>query len=168
MSFNDLVSRRYSVRDYLPKPIQKADLEYVLNCARLAPSAVNKQPWHFYICKSDEAKGKLHKCYDREWFKTAPVIIIACVLHSEEWVRQNDRRPHGLVDVSIAVEHICLAATEKGLGTCWVCNFDAKMLLDLFDLPVDADPVALIPIGYPRVDNPEKKRKNLIEIVTEL
>ena len=89
-------------------------------------------------------------------------------LTPEEWVRQNDRRPHGLVDVSIAVEHICLAATEKGLGTCWVCNFDAKMLLDLFDLPVDADPVALIPIGYPRVDNPEKKRKNLIEIVTEL
>lgn len=166
MDFLHLVSRRYSVREYLQKPVSNDDLEYILNCARLAPSAVNRQPWHFYICKTTESLQKLHQCYDRPWFNTAPMVIIACVSHSEEWIRQSDGRAHGIVDVSIAVEHICLAATERGLGTCWVCNFDSNKIMTLFDFPQGTAPVALIPLGYPNTNITEKNRKELSEIIT--
>ena len=77
-------------------------------------------------CPNEENKTKLQQCYNRDWFKTAPMYIIASILHDEEWVRA-DGKPHGNIDIAIAVEHLCLAATEQGLATCWVCNFDANL-----------------------------------------
>ena len=58
-----------------------------------------------------------------------------------------------------------LQATELGLGTCWICNFDVTPCSELFKLPTDIEPVALLPIGYPDVKLPNKKRKPLKEIV---
>ncbi|HAE25150.1 MAG TPA: nitroreductase [Prevotellaceae bacterium] len=168
MEFIDLVTQRCSIRNYSSKNIDRKDLDYVMECVRLAPSAVNRQPWHFYICETPESLHKVRQCYLREWFATAPCVIIACVCHEEEWIRQSDGRPHGIVDLSIAVEHLCLAATEKGLGTCWVCNFDVQKTKELFDLPQNIEPVVLIPIGHPEMDISEKNRKLLENIVTEL
>ncbi len=168
MDFKDLVVRRYSVRNYFNKKIPQQDLDYVLECARLAPSAVNKQPWHFYICSTTESLNKIQKCYSRDWFKSAPCVIIACICHDEEWIRSQDSKPHGIVDISIAVEHICLAATEKGLGTCWVCNFDVHKVVELFNLPSQIEPAVLIPIGYPVSDENSKVRKEMNDIITEL
>lgn len=131
-----------------------------MECVRLAPSAVNKQPWKFHIIKSEEGKQKMRACYPREWFETAPMYILASVLHDEEWVR-NDGKEHGNIDVAIAVEHLCLAATELGLGTCWVCNFDASLCHELFTLPENEEPAVIIPLGYPACDISEKKRKDM-------
>jgi len=136
-----------------------------MECVRLAPSAVNRQPWHFYIVQSDEARQKLQRCYDREWFSTAPVYVIATILHPEEWVRA-DGKHHGDIDIAIAVEHLCLAATEQGLGTCWVCNFDASLCHELFNLPTDEEAAVLIPVGYPADPYREKKRKEMKDIVS--
>jgi nitroreductase len=85
------------------------------------------------------------------------------VLHDEEWVR-FDGKHHGDIDVAIAVEHLCLAAAEQGLGTCWVCNFDAPLCHSLFSLPENEDPVALVPIGYPADTPKEKTRKTREQI----
>lgn len=165
MTLKELSENRYSVRSFEEKEVENESLAYILQCVRLAPSAVNLQPWKFYVVKNEENKAKLRQCYSRDWFNYAPMYIIACVNHSEEWTRKYDSKPHGDIDVSIAVEHLCLAATEKGLGTCWVCNFNAPLCHQLLNLPKDEEPIALIPIGYPKGDIPPKKRKTLDEIV---
>ena len=72
----NLCRERFSVRKFTSETVSHEDLEYVMECVRMAPSAVNKQPWHWIAVRSDEGKSKLQECYDREWFKTAPMYII--------------------------------------------------------------------------------------------
>ncbi len=167
MKFEEIVNARYSCRAYQDKAVEEEKLDYIKRCVQLAPSAVNRQPWKFCVVRSEEARNKVQQCYDRDWFKSAPLYIIASILHEEEWVR-GDGKPHGNVDIAIAVEHLCLAATEQGLGTCWVCNFDAKACKQLFDLPENEEPAVIIPIGYAACDINPKKRKPLDEIFTEV
>lgn len=164
MDFLELVNKRYSCRNYATRDVERDKLDYILECVRLSPSAVNKQPWHFHVVGDEEGKAKLRRCYAREWFDTAPLYVIATVLHDQEWVRA-DGKHHGDIDIAIAVEHLCLAAAEQGLGTCWVCNFDATLCKELFGLSEHEEPAVLIPIGYPADEPKEKNRKPLSEIV---
>lgn len=170
MNFKELSEKRFSVRSYSDKAISKEQLAYIMECAQLAPSAVNFQPWHFYIVTKEEDRKKLQQCYDREWFNTAPMYIICCICHNEEWVRKTDNKHHGDIDIAIATEHICLAATEQGLGTCWVCNFNVDLCHKLFNIPNNEEAAVLIPIGYPTddIEVKPKTRKALNEIITEL
>lgn len=163
MNFIELTRNRYSCRDYKPQCVEKEKLDYVMECVRLAPSAVNKQPWRFRIITRDEDKKKLQDCYNREWFTTAPMYIIASILHDEEWVR-SDGKQHGNIDIAIAVEHLCLAATEQGLATCWVCNFDVEKCKQSFSIAANEEPAVLIPIGYAADTAKEKIRKAANEI----
>lgn len=164
MNFLELVKQRYSCRAYKPLGVEKEKLEYILECVRLAPSAVNKQPWCFRIVSKEEDKVRLQQCYNRDWFKTAPMYVVASVLHDEEWVR-TDGKHHGDIDIAIAVEHLCLAATEQGLATCWVCNFDAVLCKELFNLPDNEEPAVLIPLGYAADEVKPKNRKPIEAIV---
>lgn len=135
-----------------------------MECVRFAPSAVNKQPWKFRIVRSEEDKKKLQQCYGREWFNTAPLYIVASILHDEEWIRA-DGKAHGNIDIAIAVEHLCLAATEQGLDTCWVCNFDLEKYNELFNTPEGEEPAVIIPIGYAVLAPVAKKRKDISQIL---
>ena len=164
-NFLDLVKNRYSCRDYQPKCVEQEKVDYIMECVRFAPSAVNKQPWLFRMISDEAGKAKLQQCYNRDWFKTAPMYIIASILHDEEWVRA-DGKHHGDIDIAIAVEHLCLAAAEQGLGTCWVCNFDAVLCKDLFQLPAQEEPAVLIPLGY-AADEPKIKQRKAIEEITK-
>ena len=92
------------------------------------------------------------------------MYIIASVLHDEEWVRA-DGKHHGDIDIAIAVEHLCLAATEQGLATCWVCNFDAPLCKALFALSDNEEPAVVIPLGYAADEMKPKSRKPIDEIV---
>lgn len=163
MNFLELCKNRYSCRAYESRAVAQEQLDYIMECVRLAPSAVNRQPWHFYLVSQEEAKEKLQQCYNRDWFKTAPMYIVATVLHDEEWVRA-DGKHHGDIDIAIAVEHLCLAATEQGLATCWVCNFDASLCKTMLNLPATEEPAVIIPLGYAADDLNEKKRKTIEEI----
>lgn len=166
MNFLDLVKKRYSVRSYESRGIEADKLDYIMECARLAPSAVNYQPWHFSIVTDSEKLAALKTAYSREWIETAPCIIVACADHQESWHRKMDGKDHADVDVAIAVEHLCLAAAEQGLGTCWVCNFDVTRCREVMELPDNWEPIALIPVGYAVEENvPEKRRKTLNEII---
>ena len=164
MNFLELVKQRYSCRAYKPLGVEKEKLDYILECVRLAPSAVNKQPWCFRIVSKEEDKVRLQQCYNRDWFKTAPMYVVASVLHDEEWVR-SDGKHHGDIDIAIAVEHLCLAATEQGLATCWVCNFDAVLCKELFNLSDNEEPAVLIPLGYAADEVKPKNRKPIEAIV---
>ena len=164
MNCLELVKQRYSCRAYKPLCVEKEKLDYILECVRLAPSAVNKQPWRFRVVSEEADKARLQQCYNRDWFKSAPMYVRASVLHDEEWVRA-DGKHHGNIDVAIAVEHLCLAATEQGLATCWVCNFDADLCKELFGLSENEEPAVIIPLGYADDEPKEKKRKAIDEIV---
>lgn len=166
MKLVELSNNRYSCRTYAQTAVKEEQLDYIKECVRLAPSAVNKQPWRFHIVRNEENKEKLRHCYNREWFKTAPMYILATVLHDEEWVRA-DGKQHGNIDVAIAVEHLCLAATEQGLGTCWVCNFDAALCTELFNLPENEEPAVIIPLGVPECEISPKKRKPMNDVFVE-
>lgn len=170
MTFQQLAQKRYSVRSYSAQPVSDEQLNYVLECARIAPSAVNFQPWHFYIARTDEALEKVRQTYPRDWFATAPIVIVGCIRHDQSWHRPTDQKDHGDIDIAIATEHICLAAAEQGLGTCWVCNFDASLCHQLLNLPAEEEAAVLIPIGHPATDAAPRPttRKPMEEITTEI
>lgn len=169
MDFLELAKKRFSARSYKSDRVEPDKINYVVECARLAPSAVNYQPWHFMVIISEEQKQKVQQCYNRDWFAQAPVYIAICVDKSKAWVRKSDNKNHADIDAAIATEHICLAATEIGLGSCWVCNFDLDLFRTNFQLPADKYPVAIISLGYIE-GQPERSlvRKERDEIVTIL
>ena len=150
MDFLELTKKRYSVRSYTSQEVEKEKLDYILECARYAPSAVNKQPWQFIVVQSELQKQKLQKVYPAKWFVEAPLYIIVCANDSVAWTRQYDNKNHADIDAAITTEHICLAAAEQGLSA-------------------NIHPVAIIPIGYP-VDSKHNPtaRKSIDEIVTIL
>lgn len=162
-----IFSERYSCRAYDGRPVGRELLLKVLEDARLAPSAVNRQPWTFIVVEGPEGRRVLQEAYDREWFKTAPLYIICVGHHDSAWHRQADGKDHTDIDVAIAAEHICLSATAYGLATCWVCNFDAAPIRKNFGLKDSDEPIAIIPVGYADAGAkvPEKIRKDINEIV---
>ena len=169
MKFADLISRRHSVRKYQNFVPEHRLLEQVMEAAQNAPSAVNFQPWQFLVVSAEPLLSLLKNCYHREWINDAPACIVAIGNHQEAWHRQADGKDHCDIDVSIAVSQLTLQATELGLGTCWVCNFEVEKVRALFDLPQHLEPIALIPIGYPAnevdIEPKVKKRKALGDIV---
>ncbi len=161
-----LAMQRFSCRRYISREISDDTLIGLLECARIAPSACNKQPWRFVIVNTPELRSEILRSYPREWLENVPAFIVACGDHSEAWHRA-DGKDHTDIDIAIAVEHICLAATAAGLGTCWICNFDAEILGKALNCPEHIEPIAIIPVAYPdpELQQPEKKRKPLEEIV---
>lgn len=168
MRLKNLIESRYSVRAYLPNVVEREKIDYILECARLSPSACNFQPWRFYIITDPALKQKVEESYNREWFKSAPMHIIVCKDTSTSWKRTaTDGKDFSDVDAAIAAEHICLAAAEQGLGTCWICNFNPNILNRALDLPPHIEAIAIVPIGYVNKEkstNPSKVRKPLTDI----
>jgi nitroreductase len=165
MDFKELVNTRYSVRKYLPRPVEDEKIMLVLEAARKAPSAVNYQPVKLYVIRKKENLDAIFECYHRNWFKKAPMVIVVTGLHTQAWKRSSDMKDHTDIDAAIAIDHITLQAADLGLGTCWICNFDAKKTAETLGLAPDEEPIALIPLGYPEGNKiPEKKRKPLNEL----
>ena len=167
MSVDKLFLQRKSIRLFQNKPISKETITALLESARLAPSAVNYQPWRFFICTSDEIKEKIVESYPRKWFESAPLYIVACEDKSQSWKRPSDNKDHGNIDVAIAVTHLMLKATELGLGTCWVCNFDCKILEEALNLDKVLEPVVIIPIGYPAENKTEGETSKIRKSIDE-
>ena len=166
MTFLDLARKRYSLRKFSDQPVEKEKILRLLEAARLAPSAVNYQPYHFIVVTDEDIKAKIAESYSREWFSRAPVVLVACGDHQASWKRR-DGKDHCDVDVAIAVDHLTLAAVEEGLGTCWVCAFDAMHVHRVLELPGNLEPIALVPLGYAQDSAvPVKKRKDLGALVS--
>lgn len=161
MNFKELCRARYSCRKYQARPIENEKLDYIRECVRLAPSAVNRQPWRFIVVDESrpELFAKVKETYHRDWINDVPVIILCLKNETECWTRRYDNKPHADIDLAIAIEHLCLAATEQGLATCWVCNFDINQFHDIVPVPEGWEPVALVPIGYAADEEAPKVRK---------
>lgn len=164
MDFLDLVKSRYSVRAYKNQDVEDEKLEKILEAARFAPTAVNYQPFKLIIIHTEGREEDLRQIYQAEWFYEAPVIICVCCEPQKAWVRK-DGKNFAHVDASIVMDHIILAATSLGLGTCWIGAFDAEAAREILKLPDGVEPLVFTPIGYPADEKGEKKRKELSELV---
>ena len=160
MNFLELAKSRYSVRSYLPDPVEQEKLDYILECGRIAPSAANYQPWIIYDVRNETLKSKVAETYPRSWFAEAPVILVLCGDHSKGWKRP-DGKDHTDIDLAIITDHITLAAAEQGLGTCWICHFDARKCAEALELPDHIEPIVLLPVGYPG-NIPDDRSRHLV------
>jgi nitroreductase len=163
MNFIELATQRSSVRNFKPNPVEKDKLLYVLEAARIAPSAANFQPWQFIVITEPVILKLIQSVYHRDWLATAPAIIVAIGDHDKGWRRKKDGKDFTDIDVAIAVDHLTLAAAETGLGTCWICNFDVEMCCAIFNLPENLEPIVLIPIGYPTTELHSPKQREPID-----
>ncbi len=164
MEFSELIRKRYSARAYKPDAVEEEKLEQVLEAARLAPSADNRQPFQFIVMHTKGREAELGRIYSRNWFVQAPLVICACGVPAQNWVRR-DSKNYNDVDVAIAMDHLILAAAELGLGTCWVAAFDPAAAREVLGLPDGVEPVAFTPLGYPADQPGPKRRKALPELV---
>jgi nitroreductase len=165
MEFYEVIRGRRSVRAYRDEPVEEQKLQRVLEAARLAPSAANRQPWHFYVIRDGSLRDALLQAYSQQWLADAPVVICACARPSEAWHR-SDGKSYADVDVSIAMEHLVLAAAAEGLGTCWIGAFKPEKLREVLDIPPELEPVALTPLGHP-AQQPEPRARKPIERIVE-
>lgn len=164
MAFLQLAERRYSVRSYKPEPVPDELLQQVLDAARLAPTAKNLQPFQLIVVQTTGREKELRRIYDKDWFVQAPLVICAVACPHEAWVRA-DGENYFYVDVAIAMDHLIMAATDLGLGTCWIGAFRASAAREVLGLPDDVVPVVFTPLGYAADEPDEKERKTLAELV---
>jgi nitroreductase len=164
MEYFDLITARYSVRAYQPDPVDDEKLLQVLNAARLAPTADNRQPFKIIVIHTQNREAELRKIYNREWFTQAPIILCACGVPRLSWIRRDQRR-YLDVDVAIVMDHLILAATNLGLGTCWIAAFNAAAAREILRLPDEIEPLIFTPLGYPADSPRSKERKPLDDLV---
>ncbi|MBC7112520.1 MAG: nitroreductase family protein [Candidatus Methanomethyliales bacterium] len=143
-AFEAIITRR-SVRSYLPDPIPRMVLERILEAGRLAPSAMNLQPWHFIVVTDKEKRRTLSSGKFAKFLTEAPVVIVGCGNEylSPKWYA---------IDTAIALENMVIAATNEGLGSCWIGSFDEVEVKELLKVPEGYRVVAMLAIGYPRKD----------------
>ena len=160
MALLDIIRKRYSCRAYQDKPIEQEKLAQLFEAARLAPSAKNLQDWRFVVVADKQIKRQVAETTNRpQIFEKAGAIIAACS-NSDDVMRCG--QAVGPIDVSIALEHICLQATELGLGTCWIGSFQTEKVRQILDIPDDIAIIELMTVGYP-ADSPKQPQRESIE-----
>jgi len=165
MELNEAIRIRRSVRSYTDEPVSDEILARVLDAGRLAPSANNRQPWHFIVVKDPETRKTLSEGKYAKFLTACPVVIVGCgdKVRSERWFA---------IDTTIALENMVLQATTEGLGTCWIGSFSGESVKKALNVPDNYEIVAMLAMGHPK-DSPlrdailgRSSRKNLGEIVS--
>jgi nitroreductase len=164
MDVFDAIRSRKSVRSYLDKAVEKEKLNRVLEAARMAPSASNRQEWRFVIVTDPEKRRRLAAEAARQLFiAEAPVVIAACAQSDGKIMRCG--QPCYPIDVAIAIDHLTLTATAEGLGTCWIGSFDPEVVRQILSIPKEIVVVELLPLGYPEDPQPVAKSRLPLETI---
>ncbi|MFH2115287.1 MAG: nitroreductase family protein [Spirochaetota bacterium] len=164
MDFLELVRARYSVRCYQDKPVAEEALARILEAVRLAPSGANRQPWRFVVVRDTGTRKRLAAaCNGQQFIAQAPVVIAGCGLMPDRIMRCGI--PGDPIDLAIAMEHLALAATAEGLGTCWIGAFEQDKVREVLGIPETVRVVEVMALGYPADTPSPRKRKALNEIV---
>lgn len=170
MDVHEAIRRRRSVRAYSPKPIPMDVMERLKQAMRFAPSACNYQPWHFIIVQDVQIRQDIvRESNKQKWMLDAPVFVVACGFPLQAYKAMGGYGNGADIDVTIAIDHLTLAAVNEGLGTCWIGAFDEASVKKLLGIPAQAKVVAIIPLGYPvssELNHPldESRRKPAAEI----
>jgi len=166
MDVKEVIERRKSTRSFLPTPVSIDIVKQILHFANMAPSAGNLQARDFIIVDDEEKKSALARAAHQAFVNEAPVVIVACANY--ERIAPYGERGKDLYviqDVSAAIQNILLAATDYGLGTCWVGAFDEEVVADILSLPPHIRPLALVPIGYPSMKKRKTERMNIDDLI---
>jgi len=158
MEVFDAIKTRRSIRKYKPEPIPEEKLRNILEAARLAPSAGNRQPWRFVVVQNKGLKKALAEAANNQTFLNDASAIIVAIGDPEVSARWYERDP------MIALEHIVLAATAMGYGACWIGAFDENAIKHLLKIPANVKIIALLPIGIPDEKPAPRPRKEFAEI----
>ncbi len=164
MDLMEVIQQRYSVRNYLARPVEAEKLARILEAVRLAPTACNMQPFRILVIPTAGHEKELGRIYPRPWFSAAPVVICMCTDVGHGWTRK-DGKNYSEVDTAIAMDHLVLAAADLGLGTCWIAAFDAPAAREILRIPSHLEPLVFTPLGYPAEKAFAKTRKPLEELV---
>ena len=177
MSVADTIARRVSCRAYKPDPVPQAYLMQILEAARLAPSACNQQPWRFAVVRHPEQRRRIVEegflpGIKMTWAMAAPVHVVVGMESSfltHRLAASVSGVDYPWVDIGIAGEHLVLASTELGLGTCWIGWIKPRAVARMVGWPRSVKPVVVITVGYPcdsdTAPPPAFRRKRLEELV---
>jgi len=164
MDVYDSIHIRKSVRSYLDKPVEKEKLDRVLNAARLAPSAGNRQEWRFVVVADPEKRRRLaEEAAGQRFIAEAPIVIAACAETDGKIMRCGQACYP--IDMAIAIDHLTLAAVAEGLGTCWIGSFDPDTVRQILGIPEEIVVVELLPLGYPKDPEPVAKSRLPLETI---
>jgi nitroreductase len=167
MDLMEAIRTRRSVRSYKSTPVPEESLKEVLNAARLAPSANNAQPWKIIVVRDEEVKRQLAiGSNGQKFIAQAPLVLVACGIPDEAFPTAGGYMSSHVIDVSIALDHLTLAAHAFGLATCWIAWFKEERIREILGIPEDVRVVALTPLGYPNETPERTPRKNLEELIT--
>jgi nitroreductase len=160
----EIVNRR-SIRDYLPRPVEREKLERIFEAARLAPTARNQQDWRILVVTDPQLKERLaDEASPRQPFlKQAPVLLAACASNPSYVMRCG--HPAYLIDLAIVLEHVALQAVREGLGTCWIGSFDEGKAREVLRVPAPVRIVELMSLGYHECLPDPRPRKPLPELI---
>jgi len=162
MSVMDVIKKRKSIRSYLGKPVEEAKLNEMLEAARLAPSASNRQEWRFVVVTDAAKRAALaHAALDQGFVKEAPVVIACCA--ETDGHKMSCGEPCYPIDVAIAIDHMTLVAADIGLGTCWIGAFHQDEVKQILDIPDEIRVVELLTLGYPKDASVAAKKRHPIE-----
>jgi len=164
MTVLEAIKKRYSCRAYQDKPVEAEKLQQILEAARLAPSAKNLQDWRFVVVTEREKKQKLSQAANNQTFIAgAGAVIVACSI-SDYLMRCGQLA--GPIDVAIALEHMCLEATELGLASCWIGSFYPEKVRAVVKVPENATIIELLAVGYPADTQKQPSRVPMEKIVS--
>ncbi len=159
----ETIKERRSVRGWQAREVEEEKLTQVIEAGRLAPSASNRQEWKFVVVRDQELRRKLTEAaHGQDFVGEAPVVIVACAVEHAHVMSCG--HPSHLVDVTIAVDHMTLAARELGLGTCWIGAFDQPKVREILGIPRTVEVIALLPLGYPKSWPAARPRRSMKEV----
>jgi nitroreductase len=164
MELMEVIAKRESVRRYEDRPVPEDKLLKVLESARLAPSASNRQRCKFVVVRDEKRRKELSVATGGQPHVAQAPVVIAAVSTMPEYVMRCEV-PAYAVDLAIAVDHMTLTAADEGLGTCWIGAFSQEEARNVLGIPDNYKVVTLLPLGFPQQDRREKVRKSLDEIV---
>ncbi|MBN2239780.1 MAG: nitroreductase family protein [Dehalococcoidales bacterium] len=164
MEVKEAILKRKSIRAYKDTPVPEDKLKTVLEAARMAPSGANRQPWKFVVVRDAEKRKKLGEAAGGQTQVAQAPVVIAAVATAPVNIMVCEI-PGAPVDLSIAVDHMMLAAVDEGLGTCWIGAFKQDMARNVTGVPDACKIIALLTLGYPDEEGRPKDRKEMNEIV---
>jgi nitroreductase len=163
MDIFEAIEKRRSIRKFKPEPINEEDLRKILEAGRLAPSGGNRQPWYFIVARDTEIKRDLSAAANNRKFIADAGAVVVALGDPGKTLPQQAYQPHRQ-DPMIAIEHMVLAATALGYGTCWVGAFNEEDVKKILEIPENLAVIALLPIGVPDESPPPRPRKAFNEI----
>lgn len=149
MDIYEAIALRKSVREFTAKDIPEAMLTRLLESARLAPSASNRQEWRFVVVRDQDTREKIAQASFGQTHVAQAPVVLACCADTDEHLMTCGQQSYP-IDVAIAVTHITLCAAAEGLGTCWIGAFYEDQIKEILNIPQGIRVVTILPIGYPR------------------